>query len=229
MGLEPAMILRMYELAAADFERLTGWPANAGAYAAPLGPGWPRDRVAVELAVTTADARGRPLSDADRGSTIRRLIPWLVRRLVPAAPDRQLLVRLDGRMERGGLADALRHLPNAVPGGIFALSGATRCSDADPPPPAWATMVLDVAGLVDLCADPALRLDRAVRLRLWVVPAAVALSVIAATSDDPDAWPGVHAESTLFLTTSANLQSLFVVGPADAEELRHALLSEAVV
>jgi len=219
------MILRMYELAAADLERLAGWPAEAGHCAEPIRADWPRDRLAIELQISGGDARGAEIPETARRGGMRRLIPWIARKLV--APDaagmQQLLIRVDGRLQPGSLAEVFRHV-DPTHTSLFSFTGAQRVSLNDPLPSASATFAGDVDLLQALCGDQALNLEGGARLRAWAVPP----ELIAAVLDSPDPgdpkWEEVLARTSLFLTPSATCLSLFVVGPASADDVRRSLL-----
>lgn len=215
----------MYELAAADMERLAGWPAEAGSFAGPIRAPWPADRLAIELAIAPADARGRPLGDEDQRATVRRLIPWLARRLLPPAAGlrrQAFIVRADGRLQPGSLLEVFRHL-DPTQSSLFSFSGASRLSPNDPLPAASAALLADAELLSALCADASLALEGGVRLRAMAVPAESAPIVLDCLSPDDDRWVDLLQQVSLFLGPSASMQSVFVVGPANAEELRRRL------
>ena len=228
------MLLRMYELATSDLDRAAGWPAMAGHYAG----GWPRaafpSPLAIELAVATSEEASAGDADA-RPGTACRLIPWLVDRLTAALEHERpaglaLVARLDGYMRRGGLVEAVQHLGNddqGVDGPLFRLSASARLSARGSFPPASLSMTLDAAALAGLCDDPTLRLDGAVRMRLFLVAREHAATLVDCTALDDSRWPGVLAATRLYLSTSASLRSVFVAGPSDAEWVRQALVSPA--
>jgi hypothetical protein len=218
------MILRMYELAAADVERLAGWPAEAGRYAGALRSAWPRDRWAIELAVATADAQGRQQTERERQATMRRLIPWLARRLFIAGPaaSHALVIRLDGRLQTGGLVEAMPYLDPAHTG-LFSFTGASRLSPTEPLPPASISLLGDLDVLADLCANPALSLVGGARLRAFAVPHELAPELLSCAEPEDERWPDLLPQASVFIGPSATMQSVFVIGPANAEELRQLL------
>ena len=218
------MILRMYELAAADVERLAGWPAEAGRYAAPLRSEWPRERLALELAVASADAQGRQQTPSERQATMRRLIPWLARRIFTAGPaaSHALVMRLDGRLQTGGLVEAMPYLDPAHTG-LFSFTGASRLSPTEPLPPASISLLGDLDVLADLCANPALSLAGGARLRAFAVPHELAPELLSCAEPDDARWRDLLPQASALIGTSATMHSVFIIGPENAEELRHLL------
>lgn len=222
------MILRMYELAAADVERLAGWPAEAGHYAGPIRAPWSPDRIAIELAVASADARGRALSDQEQRATVRRLIPWLARRLL-VAEDPQgpaLVVRVDGRLASGGVLDVLGHV-DPIHTSLFHFTGASRLSPLEPLPSASLSMVTTPEVLTQVAQNQSLALHGGARLRAFAVPRELAPVVISCEGVEDERWQTVLPQVSLFISPSATLQSVFVVGPANAQELRQRLVNGA--
>lgn len=218
----------MYELAAADMERLAGWPAEAGHFAGALRAPWPSDRMAIELAVSSADARGKSLSAQERRATVRRLIPWLARRLITPEDSSgpALVLRVDGRLQPGGLVEVFRRI-DPTHTSLFHFTGAARLSDAEPSPAASVSMLASTEVLGDIAQDASVSLQGGVRLRAFAVPAEVAPMVLSCESVEDERWGVLLAQVKLFIGPSASLGSVFVIGPASAEELRTRLLNGA--
>ena len=171
------MILRMYELAAADMERLAGWPGEAGSFAGPIRA-LSRDRLAIELAIASTGRTGRELTQGERQAVMRRLIPWVARRIMSEGPGAKqaLVARLDGRLQPGSLIEAVPYLDPSH-AGLFNFTGASRLSPAEPFPAASISMVGDVEMLTAVCADDAVVLHGGVRLRAFLAPAETARAV----------------------------------------------------
>jgi hypothetical protein len=216
------MILRMYELAATDLERLAGWPADAGQYAGPLRVIWPQDALAIELAISAGAGGQRRLTEAERQAGMRRLIPWLVRKILEnqQGPTASIVARLDGRLQPGSLTDALRYLDPAHTS-LFNLTGASRLLPALPFPAATVSMAGDPDLLTTLCSDSALSFREHLRLRVFAMPQEDVVSALEAAQPDDQRWEGLMSRASLYLTPSASMESVFVVGPGHAEELRN--------
>jgi hypothetical protein len=220
------MILRMYELSAADMERLAGWPADAGHFAGGIRAPWPEDRIAIELAVASADARGKALSDQEQRATVRRLIPWLVRRLLTPedAAGNVLVLRLDGRLQTGGLVEVL-HRMDPIHTSLFHFTGASRLSPAEPLPAASLSLTASADVLAEIMQDAVLPLAGAVRLRVFAVPPELTATLLRCEHLDADCWTTILPQVSLFIGPSASLQSVFLVGPPNAQELRARLIN----
>ena len=217
------MILRMYELAAADMERLAGWPGEAGSFAGPIRA-LSRDRLAIELAIASTGRTGRELTQGERQAVMRRLIPWVARRIMSEAPGAKqtLVARLDGRLQPGSLIEAVPYLDPSH-AGLFSFTGASRLSPAEPFPAASISMVGDVEMLTAICADSAVVLHGGVRLRAFLAPAETARGLLTLAQPDDVRWDDHLSQISCFLGPAASMESLFVIGPANAEELRHTL------
>src|SRR5687768_6901639 len=168
------MILRMYELAAADMERLAGWPGEAGHVAGTIRA-LARDRLAIELAIASSGRTGRELTAGERQSVMRRLIPWVAGRIMsePARAQQTLVARLDGRLQPGSLIEVVPYLDPAHTG-LFNFTGASRLSPAEPFPAGSISMAGDAEMLSAICADPSVILHGGVRLRAFLAPAETA-------------------------------------------------------
>jgi hypothetical protein len=221
------MILRMYELAAADMERLAGWPGEAGSFAGPIRA-LTRDRLAIELAIASTGRTGRELTQGERQGVMRRLIPWVARRLMAEGIREKLgvVARLDGRLQPGSLIEAIPYLDPSH-AGLFNFTGASRLSPSEPFPAASISMVGDVEMLGAICADQAVALHGGVRLRAFMAPAETASALLTLTQPDDGRWEDHLSTIGFFLGPSASMESLFVIGPANAEELRHTLTQPA--
>lgn len=222
------MILRMYELAAADMERLAGWPAEAGHFAGAIRAPWPADRIAIELAVSSADARGKSLTAQERRATVRRLIPWLARRLITPedAAEPALVLRIDGRLQPGGLVEVFRRI-DPTHTSLFHFTGAARLSAAEPLPAASVSMLVSTDVLGDIAQDSAVSLQGGARLRAFGVGANVVPMVLSCQSVEDERWGTILPQVSLFIGPSASLESVFVIGPTSAEELRQRLVNGA--
>ncbi|MDB5297775.1 MAG: hypothetical protein JWO31_3758, partial [Phycisphaerales bacterium] len=95
--------------------------------------------------------------------------------------------------------------------GRFAFSGASRTTN-DPAPPGGSVRV--AAGwqhLARICGDPAVGLERNVRLRLFAVAAgSVSPALDAADLDDPR-WPAVLADCAVYVGATPGLKGLHLV------------------
>jgi hypothetical protein len=107
---------------------------------------------------------------------------------------------------------------------LFSFTGASRLSPTEPLPPASISMLGDLELLEAVCADASMAFEGGVRLRALSMPADKAAAVLNCPQPDDERWTDHLGEASLLLAPSASGNSLFVIGPTDAEELRHMLV-----
>lgn len=199
------MIVRINQIDAARAEGDSGWPMSG--LAAPV-----RNRAlaaarAFELLILDQDEQGQPLPDLFRRTQLRQMIPLTIAALREAGDE--VVVRLDGPLAEGQLLPAMRYLTEPDGQGRFALSEVRKMDDA--PGGAIASLrahMSSPARLVALCTDGAIGLERAVRLRAFLVSAQSARALMEITApDDPD-WDAVAEEVGLVLSPTRGLRSL---------------------
>ena len=211
------LLLRVYELAAADLERLAEWPAEAGHYAGPIHAAWPDDRKALELEVAPPQGGRR----AHVETAVRRLIPWVLRRFVKPedAGGPALVLRFDGRFQSGGLLSVLQQV-DPTHTSLFQFTGAERLSAAEPLPAASLSLLASMEVLERLVLANSLALKGALRLRVFALPRHLAPVLISCQSLDDERFSSVLPQVQFFIAPAARLNSLFLIGPRDSLELR---------
>lgn len=222
------MIVRINQIDPARVEADGGWPA--GPHTGPFRGPWPVDLRALELLILSEDERKQPLTDAFRQQQLRQLIPQAAIALSspdggPAGPavaaDSPVAIRLDGRVADGELLPAWRHLTDADGRGRFGFSASAKFDDLTGPPWGSVRVVPSWRLLARICGDPALGLERSVRLRLVTLPAAHLPAMLeTATADDPR-WAELMAQCPLYVGTTAGLKSLHIlVRQLDAAQVK---------
>ena len=227
------MIVRINQIDLARVDADAGWPA--GDYAGPFRAPWPTEFRAFELLILSEDERRQPLTDAFRQQQLRQMIPQTAIALSPLATPTAggpapapapapasaagpagpatmpLVVRLDGRVAENELLPAWRHLTDADGRGRYAFSPAAKLDDAPGPVPASVRVASSWRRLAQICSDPALGLERSVRLRLMGVPAASLPALLEASQSDDPRWDQLLNECQLYVSTTAGLRGLHIL------------------
>ena len=67
--------------------------------------------------------------------------------------------------------------------------------------------------MTTLCSDSALSFREHLRLRVFAMPQEDVVSALEAAQPDDQRWEGLMSRASLYLTPSASMESVFVVGP----------------
>ena len=223
------MIVRINQIDPARIDADGGWTPDR--YSGSFRAAWPAEFRAFELLILSEDERKQPLTDAFRHQQLRQMIPQTAIALSPASPGlaggpaaaagAPVVVRLDGRVADGELLAAWRHLTDADGRGRFAFSPAAKLDD----PPGPVTGSVRVAPtwrlLSQICGDPALGLERSVRLRLMAVPAKSLPVLLEASETDDPRWPLLLGECQFYVGTTEGLRGLHIlVRQMDAAQVK---------
>lgn len=204
------MIVRINQLDPARADPDSGWPA-AGLLG-PIRPGAPPRTSdlppvrAFELLILGQDEQNRPLTEAFRQSQLRQMIPPALGAL--REPGEEVVVRLDGSVADGELLAAFRWLTDPDGRGRFAVSGMRKLEDAPGTPLGSIRMHPTGPRLGALCTDPAVGLERSVRLRAFCVPESLVNPVLELANPDDERWDEVLDRAGLIVATTRGLRSL---------------------
>ncbi len=200
------MIVRINQLELAAAEPEAGW-ASRGV----LGPivfDWPADARVYEVLILNHDEQKRPLPESFRQQQMRQLIPRAVAAL--REPGEEIVVRLDGPLSDRELVAAFRHLTDPAGQGRFAVSEVEKL---DPrPQEVFGSIRLQpsLQGLLTLCTDAELGLERSVRLRVVSVPEPLVNTLLDVTATDDERWDEILQQAGFVLGTVRGLRSLQV-------------------
>ena len=200
------MIVRINQLDAPRLDAEAGWPTSGRL--GPLGARWPAGVRAFEVLILEQDEQQRPLAEAFRQQQMRQLIPQAVAAL--REPGDAVVLRLDGVLADRELLPAYRQLTDATGNGRFAVSGAAKLGAGPEEVTAGVRLEPGDASLAMLCADPALGLERSVRLRAFGVPDDLVGAVLEIDRSDDERWADVLSRAAFVIGTASRLRSLHV-------------------
>src|SRR5690349_6493705 len=190
------MIVRINQFDAPRPEADAGWPADGRL--GPLLAAWPEGTRAFEILILEKDETNRPLSEAFRQQQFRQLVPQVVAAL--REPGEEIVVRLDGLFADNELLGAYRHLTDEQGLGHFAVSTAAKLNPAAGEPLASVRVQpTSPEALQRLCSDPAVGLERSVRMRVFCVPADMVEPMLDTDSPDDERWPELLGRSGFVL------------------------------
>jgi hypothetical protein len=202
------MIVRINQFNAPHPEAEAGWPPDGRL--GPLLAAWPAGTRGFEILILERDETSRPLSDAFRQQQFRQLIPQVVAALREPAED--IVVRLDGRFADRELFGAYAHLTDEQGLGHFAVSTAAKLNPAAGEPLASVRVQpTSPEALQRLCSDPAVGLERSVRLRVFSIPAGLVEPMLDTDSPDDERWPELLGKAGFVLGTVKGLLALHVL------------------
>jgi len=217
------MIVRINQFNAPHPEAEAGWPAEGRL--GPLLAPWPQGTRGFEILILERDENNRPLSDAFRQQQFRQLVPQVVAALREAGEE--IVVRLDGRFAERELLGAYAHLTDEQGLGHFAVSTAAKLNPAAGEPLASVRVQpASPEALQRLCSDPAVGLERSVRLRVVSIPANLVEPMLDTDSPDDERWPELLGKSGFVLGTVKGLLALHVLTTRfDAPTLKSRLMN----
>ena len=198
------MIVRINQLDIAKAEADSGWPA--GGRMGGIGAAWPAGMRSFELVILSQDERNQPLTDAFRQQQLRQMIPQAAFAL--RQPGDAFVVRLDGPVAERELLPAWRHLTDPDGRGRYAFTAVSKADDAPAELSASVRVAPSPKRLAGICQDPALGLERAVRLRLFFAPEVTVGDAIDTLETDDPRWEAVLAACPMVIGTTAGLRSL---------------------
>jgi len=201
------MIVRINQFDVLHTEHYSGWPAYGRQ--GPLAHDWPRDAYAFELLILESDELNQPLGRNFRQSQLRHLIPEVAAAL--REPGELAVVRLDGPMTGNELTPALSHVLATNGEGRFAISSVEKFEPRSPVPVGSVRFVASTAQLATLCASATLGLDRAVRLRIFLVPEALVNPVLDISEADDERWNQILPRVGCLISSVRNFQSLHIL------------------
>lgn len=200
------MIVRINQLDATRAEDETGW-AEQGMLG-PIRYTWPADTHVYEVLILDRDEQKQTVNDSFRQQQLRQLIPEAATAL--REPGEELVVRLDGPFTDGELLAAMHRLTDSKGHGRFAVS-PMRKLEMDPIDEMGSIRLQPAPHVLSaLCADPALGLERLVRLRMFAVPEALVNPLLDADTTDDERWGEILDGCGFLLTTTLNLRSVQV-------------------
>jgi hypothetical protein len=203
------MIVRINQLEIESAEQQSGW--GDAPRVGPIRAAWPADAKTFELVILEQDEQGRALPEAFRQSQLRQIIPQAL--IALREPGEETVVRLDGPLAEGELLSAFYRLTGPEGADRFAMSpAAKRAGDSD-----------EVIGsvrmqgpepyLANLCADPALGLERRVRLRAVCASAELSESLVQMDEIDDPRWSLILPAAGYIVSTTRGLRSLLITTP----------------
>jgi hypothetical protein len=217
------MIVRINQFDAPRPEAEAGWPAEGRL--GPLMAPWPEGTRGFEILILEKDEASRPLSDGFRQQQLRQLAPQAVAAL--REPGEEIVVRLDGRFAERELLGAYAHLTDEQGLGHFAVSTAAKLNPAAGEPLASVRVQpTSPEALQRLCSDPAVGLERSVRMRVFSVPAELVEPMLDTDSPDDERWPELLGKAGFVLGTVKGLLALHVfTNRFDAPTLKARLMN----
>jgi len=202
------MIVRINQFNAPHPEAEAGWPAEGRL--GPLLAAWPQGTRGFEILILEKDETNRPLSDAFRQQQFRQLVPQVVAAL--REPGEEAVVRLDGLFAERELLGAYAHLTDEQGLGHFAVSTAAKLNPASGEPLASVRVQpTSPEALQRLCSDPAVGLERSVRMRVFSIAAELVEPMLDTDSPDDERWPELLGKSGFVLGTVKGLLALHVL------------------
>jgi len=203
------VIVRIHQLPVPQAEA-DAWPANAGGpLRGPVAYAWPEDARAFEVLVLDRDEQQQPLSQPFRQAQVRQLIPQVAAAL--REPGEQVVVRLDGPVSPRELLPSLCHLTDPAGNGRFMVSELAKLDPRPREMMASVRMQPSESGLVGLCGDGELGLERSVRLRLFCVPEPLVNSLLDIHFAGDGRWGEVLDKAGFVLNAGKELRALYVV------------------
>jgi len=221
------VIVRINQLPVPQAEA-DAWPGNAGGpLRGPIVYSWPDDAKAFEVLVREVDEREQPLSEPFRQAQVRQLIPQVVAALREAGE--QVVVRLDGPVSPHELLPSLCHLTDSTGNGRFMVSELAKLDPRPREMMASVRMQPSEAGLVALCGDAEVGLERSVRLRLFCVPEPLVNSLLDIHFAGDGRWGEVLDKAGFVLTAGKGMRALYVVTRRlDAAQFKARLMNRLV-
>lgn len=198
------MIVRINQIDIAKAEAESGWPA--GGRLGGVKASWPAGVKSFELVILLQDERNQPLTDTFRQQQLRQMIPQAAFAL--RQPGEVFVARLDGPVAERELLPAWRHLTDPDGRGRYAFTAVAKADDAPAELAACVRVVPSNKRLASICQDPALGVERAVRLRLFLVPEMAVADLLEAVEPDDARWEAILAACPLQIGTTAGLRSL---------------------
>jgi hypothetical protein len=201
------MIVRINQFDPANVEPYSGW--NDRGLSGPIFYDWPDDTNAFEVLILESDEKQRQLAAAFRQSQLRRILPEVIESLID--PNEQIIARLDGPLTAGELAGVVGHLTDPSGTGRFATSPAQKM-DAHAAPPIMSVRIhLTPARLKALCSDPAIGLQSAVRLRIFLATDALVNPLLNLNELDDDRWGDILPRCGMVIGSMRTLQSIYLL------------------
>lgn len=201
------MIVRINQFDAHQAEALGGWPTRG--LSGPIEYEWPGDTQAFELLILDKDEGGRPLGESYRQTQMRQMLPEVLAAL--RVGGHELVARLDGPIAADELAPAFAQLTDARGYGRFSVSSVEKLT-LDPGTAVGSVRLQAIAPrFAALCADPALGLERSVRLRVFSLPDYLVNPLLDITYPEDERWDEVLEESAFCLSTVRGLQGIHVL------------------
>jgi hypothetical protein len=201
------MILRINELRARDVETRGNWAP--GTPQGPLAADFPAGARAFEVYIKPTDEHEKPMDAARRRTQLRRLLADCADAL--KGEGEELVVRLDGPLAAGEMAEALRHVGAGGGERRFAIAAARKFEVGPPAATGSMRLHVDHAQLAALLADPSVGVDKSVRLRVFSIAGELVNPLIDADDLDDERWPELLAGAGLVVTTSKGMESILLV------------------
>ena len=201
------MIVRINQFDARQAEALAGWPSRG--LCGPIEYDWPTETQAFEVLILDVDETGHPLAESFRQAQMRQLIPEVLAAL--RVGGHELVARLDGAIATGELAGAFAHLTDSRGYGRFSISQVEKLTVE--PAAVTGSVRLQVLPqrFASLCTDPAIGLERSVRLRALSVPEFLVNPLLDMTYLEDERWDEVIEESAFCLSTTKGLAGLQIL------------------
>jgi len=200
------MIVRINQLDLSRAEEEVGW-ADQGMLG-PIRYALHPETHIYEVLILDRDEAKRSVDESFRHEQLRQLIPEILSGL--QAPGEEIVVRLDGPLIDGELLAAMRHLTDSQGRGRYAFSPLRKLEPGPEEEIGSIRLQASAAMVAALCADPALGLQRSVRLRAFAVPESMVNPLLDVDTTDDERWGEIMSQCGFLLSTTHGLRSLHV-------------------
>ncbi len=197
-----AMLVRLNQIDPRSADGAAGW--TTGGVRGTVAYAWPATAFAYQLVALDADEAGRPVAADARRAEVRRVLPAVIGAVGRAGEV--TVLRLDGPFGPG-LVPAVAAAAGAA---AYAVSAVQRFGFDAAPPLASVRLAADAATVERLCRDERLALHAGVRLRAFLLPAALVDPMVDTAEPDDERWRELLPAAGAVVSTAADLLSVVI-------------------